>query len=736
MATRKDAKAPVTAVKLPVERSHFNLLLATNPNYFGNLADSVFQKGIAKPLVGDTTYEDLACVGFNPQVRYVEAVVQIKLDGGYLTGICDGGSLEYVRFYADFSNNGTWADLGVASVRVHDIAGPKPLFYTLRQTIDPPVPYCGDNPLVKVRAILSWNHEPPPNQPNWPPVWGTVKDVTVQLPTTTFPPLSVLGDLKQVKNLGVLADAIESSSFTIAPKALTLAQKAELYAKSKVPPHRYAFTEVSAAMKSSAAVMPLAAIDTAFSALKTNVIGDLLKAIQVPTHNATEYEEVTCTGYRPEDDNVGAVITVKLSSGYSGDLCHAGSIEYVAFWIDAGGGFQYLGTAGVPVHDLSIPKGETVQYAVSLPVDVSQYLQPCEAGAKVVTLRAVLSWATPPSTTDPDASPYWGNKIDREVQLRPGTPDEATVPRILNISDQTADAATIDPITGLTISGNRPFGQVLAIRAHMGGFPSTSRYYQVRVRRSGTLNWTALTNTVALRVTEFDVSTGNIVDCDPSTVVFNVECFPNVQALPRAGLTGLWYEYQNFTSGSRRRYLVESTVGYWLTTPADEGVWEICVAFVNAGSTTEAVSDTVRVRIDNTGPTVTASLSQTAQQQCGKLTKGNSLTGSYETHDAGTAPNQNDATYQHFAAISVQVLPAMTNGPTVTLDGTGAASRTLGDTGGAGTWEFATTNKTPSCGYVAHFVASDRTIYGWLFGASWGFNVGYTAPWDVGICVE
>jgi len=689
---------------------------------------------VSKAIVGNTTYEDIECVGLNPQVDYLEAVVQIKLEGGYSGGICTTGSLEYVRFYADYSNTGAWTDLGVASVRVRDIEGPKPLCYTLRLPIDPPVPFCRDNPLIKVRAILSWNSEPPPATPDFPPVWGAVKDVNVQLRTTRFP-------IAQIFEAGKLVASATINPFPEASVAtsLTLAQKFELYKDKDIQPNRFAFAEVQAATKKSAMFAAQVPGDSVFSALKPAVIADLIKAIQAPSHDSTQYEEVTCVGYRPEDDNVGAVVTVKLPNGYSGSLCDIGSIEYVAFWLDAGSGFNYLGTTGVEVHDLSVIPPGGVQYAVSMPVDVTSWLQACELGAKTATLRAVLSWSTPPSTTDPDDPPYWGNIEECNIQLRPGSADEALIPRILNISGQTADAATIDPISGLTIDGQRPFGGVLAIRAHMGGSPPFHRLYQIQVRRVGALDWTPLANANRLRITEFDISTGNIVDCDPITAVFNVECFPNVPALPYAGFSGVWYEYQNFTSGGRRRYLVESTIGYWHTTPADEGVWDVRVIFRDPGGVTYAPSQSVRVRIDNTAPTVTASLSVAAQQLCGKITHqngpGGTITGSYDTHDRGTPPNQFDPTYQHFSTISVGVLPSFTDGPTVSLDGMGT-TRVLGNTGGSGTWQFITNATTRPCGYAVHFTCVDRTIYGSESGGHWNYSVGYYGTADVGVCVD
>ena len=65
-------------------------------------------------------------------------------------------------------------------------------------------------------------------------------------------------------------------------------------------------------------------------------------------------------------------------------------------------------------------------------------------------VRAVLSWGTPPSTTDPDAMPHWGNRLDVHVQLRPGTPYDGTAR--FNIVGGVA-AASVNMATGLTLPG-------------------------------------------------------------------------------------------------------------------------------------------------------------------------------------------------------------------------------------------------------------------------------------------
>src|SRR4051794_32453033 len=90
-------------------RRQFRALVAVNPNYFGNIAESPFPAVV--PLQGNTTYEELGCIGYQPQTERLEAVVYVKQPNGYGGKLCSVGSREYVRFYFSFDNGGTWTDL-------------------------------------------------------------------------------------------------------------------------------------------------------------------------------------------------------------------------------------------------------------------------------------------------------------------------------------------------------------------------------------------------------------------------------------------------------------------------------------------------------------------------------------------------------------------------------------------------------------------------------------------------
>src|ERR1039457_2845833 len=170
---------------LPKERVEFKKLLALNPNYFGNLKGSSFKP--VKEIIGNTTYEKVSCLGFNPALNLLEATVLIKLPSGYNGTLCTPGSTEYVRFYIDYGSG--WVDAGLSSFNAHDISNTldcakkldKPLAYVVTLSLDPHRDICKRPVLPKVRAILSWQTMPPAGLPDWPPIWGNVLDQHIQI---------------------------------------------------------------------------------------------------------------------------------------------------------------------------------------------------------------------------------------------------------------------------------------------------------------------------------------------------------------------------------------------------------------------------------------------------------------------------------------------------------------------------------------------------------------------------
>ena len=102
----------------------------------------------------------------------------------------------------------------------------------------------------------------------------------------------------------------------------------------------------------------------------------------------------------------------------------------------------------------------------------------------------MLSWGTPPSTTDPHKVPYWGNILDARVQLRPGRPYDGNA-RFTIVGG--VEATRVSFGTGLTLPGATIVenGTLLPSSCPFGGLVSwhgpldpalAGSLYRIRVR--------------------------------------------------------------------------------------------------------------------------------------------------------------------------------------------------------------------------------------------------------------
>jgi hypothetical protein len=423
------------AARTPAERAGFRSLLASNPNYFGTAKESGFP--VVQEIAGDTTYEQIDCVSYNPALNLLEATISVKQTSGYGGGLCQPGSLEFIRFFLDYGSG--WVDAGLATVSVHDIpealdcfdAAVFPLSYTATVQVDREQRPCWSPVLPAARAILSWSVIP--TGPDFIPVWGDVAQCNVQIqprPPFVLDVLARLGkEAKPLKLPPSLAYAGEVPLPAPPPQPLDLAELAKRYGPADkdqeqaaaVPAHRFGYAELAQA--ASGAALDSQAIEQHIAAWQAAGLSwtDAASAV-IKTGGDVTYEQLECVGLDNNVSNLVASFQVKLPDGYNGGLCQAGSTEYVAFWAsgwDDSCGWTYLGTAGVAVHDISpLPEGGLC-YAAILPVDLTHQRRSCKE-PKELRIRAVLSWNVPPSTSDPDAEPVWGNILDAHVQVGPG----------------------------------------------------------------------------------------------------------------------------------------------------------------------------------------------------------------------------------------------------------------------------------------------------------------------------
>jgi len=138
-----------------------------------------------------TAYEELMAVGYDSTLHELMGIVHLKLPYGY-GGPCPSslGSIQYVRFYVDLTGDGDFLDpmedQGSGRCHVFDPENPNklPLEYGIsrRMILLPSVMDALEKKceIRRMRAIFSWNVEPPGGNPNWIPYWGNVLNTWIR----------------------------------------------------------------------------------------------------------------------------------------------------------------------------------------------------------------------------------------------------------------------------------------------------------------------------------------------------------------------------------------------------------------------------------------------------------------------------------------------------------------------------------------------------------------------------
>ncbi|MBI1224992.1 MAG: hypothetical protein GC192_07115 [Bacteroidetes bacterium] len=514
------------------ERQNALHLLATNPNHFGTLASSKLK---AVQLVSyNTYYEELTCVGYNPDLNELFATIAIKRDSGYSGSLCTHGSREYVRFCVNYGTG--WEDQGMVALNVHDIPtgkdcanqSEKPLSYVVSIPLkNAKRRFCSTEVLPLVRATLSWGIPIPAGDCDYKPIWGDREECRIQLKPwlfllpikdfelDTFIP-SFLEIAKSAPQLTVtqvteLANEGATSPSSLAAydaEPLSLSALAELYGKRKgaeVEPLRFGLHAIQPILSQPESLANLNIL--------TNQLPNINWAGIFETFNKTKanvnYEELECLGLDYNLERLTATFKIKKSGGYSGDLCKKGSMEHVAFWADWDNDckWTYLDMVSVNVHDLEkVDKG--VCYTAVLPVNLDRFRQPCSK-PKIVRLRAVLSWQTLPSTTDPNELETYGNRIDTHIQIKPGkTPTIADPNSWVDIiggiyQDHISAAGLTTAAAFFANNGLKPdnLGRPCPFtgRINMQGPSLIGHKYRVQVRRLGTVGWTDVVEPIPVR---------------------------------------------------------------------------------------------------------------------------------------------------------------------------------------------------------------------------------------------
>jgi hypothetical protein len=687
-------------IELTNSRRRFRRLLATNPNYFGNLPGFGFDP--IEPKTGDTTYEQIDCVSYSPARDRIEATIEVKLPFGYSGGLCGNGSFEHLRFYVDDGSG--WQDAGPAGINVHDIAvgqdcsGDRtlPLSYVAGVRYAPRRNWCFRPVLPKVRAILSWELPPPPNQPDWTPVWGDVQECNVQVAPRRFVFHDVIADISKELLAQLPAHVVNEPPHPEPDpgpfEAVPLPQLARIYRKAQIPPHRFAFPALTSVSETISADAPTLAASALVAKEAGIDLAGVLKVLEDGAGN-TDYEELECLGLDEGLEALVATFHVKRPSGYSGPPCSAGSTEYIAFWADWDDDcrYTYLGTVPVTVHDYRLPDGGLC-YAAILPVDLGQYRRSCEKPL-LPRVRAVLSWATPPSTVDPEAVPFWGHRLDRHVQVAPGRPYDGTA-NFRKVGGIFAD--NVDLVTGLTLPGAKLGSSTIPL-------DPPNRPFAGLIELQGPLDPALAGHQYRIRATNVD-SGGTVLLTTP----FNVVTFAGDATVTPDPVDG-WVPWPTYLTNTDGLLGVHS--------PGGDDRWDYTLELDTPG----AVVDTARLQMDNT---VRNSIVPTDTINAGDLTLNTlgacrqprgPLTGSFVARD------------RHFQQWSIGVLGGP-GGPIPPTPLTVGISTTT-QTPFSGTPFTLDLSNLEPCAYVVQLTILDLAIVN-------SNNLGHHTTIERGVCLE
>ncbi|HEY8934795.1 MAG TPA: hypothetical protein VIM65_06220, partial [Cyclobacteriaceae bacterium] len=537
-------------------------------------------------------------------------------------------SFEYLRFYLDFHDGTGFIDQGSVAIHVHDIPATNdctghsifPIKYaaTLKKKTSK-FSDCEKPLLPTLRVILSWSIEPPVNSPDWKPVWGSVMNCEVQIRPSLklhFPlvdwskylEIAVASPSLTVKQLAEITQ-IDLSQVGPQPKP-HLGELVKISEKINVPASRFAFKSVYNMIKYPTSEITL--MDQA-TLTKANINwSELIDKLGVifpkDTSKANvDYEELECIGLDYNLESLVATIKIKKNTGYSGNLCDAGSKEYISFWIDWDNqcSWQYLNTVELKVHDIKMT-GDGLCYSVTLPLDATYHRKLCTT-PNVVRVRGVLSWNVPPSNTDPDKLEFYGNRVDAHIQIKPGVViSPGDLFPVFNIIGG-IDVAHVNDITGLTKPGS--------FFAYNGlGVPTDAPFGGVIVLNGPTFPG----HRYRIRITNLNTGTSHYAT-DTFTVVGFLPHAPWVQYTNQIpDPVDHWYNFLNpdqntlnvlarFTPGTEDKLLVEMEV---------EGAFGVFSKIIQMDNT----APVLQLKVDDDG-------------DCTHYAKGDTITGHYYVYD-------------------------------------------------------------------------------------------------------
>ena len=578
-------------------------------------------------------FESLGCIGYHPELEELTASINIKRPTGYGGNLCANGTSEYVRFYLDFGQGNGWEDMGVSAVNVHDIPTEKdcdgdlekPITYVIRHKIDPENWPCSRPNIPKVRAILSWQNMPVPNDPDMTSgyyYWGDVKEDYIQIKTEKKflinPNLNV-GVLleKMVANPSLSLSNLESLGGKYAnlvgeaKNKMASVEKAEFgelvekytTGEDKVEVERFT-SKLLNEVKSSADYSVIANTSELFK-LNNLSLAEALEKLNEQKCN-TNYEELFCAGLDYHNEALVGTLKIKRSFGYNGNLCQNGSKEFVSFWVQEEGKCQWehIGTSSVNVYDIPMPaNADGISYSVVIPHNFKKYRKECKEPV-VLKLRAILSWNSDPGK-DLTCSNY-GNVVESYIQISPKTVWDGVSPKLITVGGLATDF--IDNTTGLSMPGAKfefnqvpvaysgsPFGGIIVIQGISA--PNAGSKYRIKITNLATNASYYLSNNLTL--TGYNPGTGQVT---------------HPVVVPDANHYYTYQPYYNNISSILARF-----------SPGTNDRLKITIEELNGGT------DEQIIQMDSTTPVLTLDINDNGD--CSHYSKGDIIHGTYSVSD-------------------------------------------------------------------------------------------------------
>jgi hypothetical protein len=420
------------------------------------------------------------------------------------------------------------------------------------------------------------------------------------------------------------------------------------------------------------------------------------------TNANTSYEELKCLGLDNNTETLAATLRIKLPGGYSGRPCDKGSFEYVAFWADWDNTceFVYLDTVKIDVHDFNPLPAGGLSYTALLKVDLDDHRRRCKE-PKIGRVRAVLSWNSPPSTTNPDDLNYWGNRIDAHVLINPtgsGVSSHAELRSIGGIA-----VPHIDPGTGLT--------DATAV-FHFNWLPPDPAG-----RSCPFAGWVVITGPTVPGM-RYGIAVENLTVPAPPVAVGNsfkvLDTSGTIETTQVASGTPL-HTYAYLSTGLNP----ELILARWLTSGDDK--WRITLQLYNPAEVPIGLPVSHVIQLKNSGvKDCRIHIDPASGGDCNKFHIGDVIDGHFVAIDSYLSGYSLQT--EPFAAPPLQLTP-LSGAVSTPFAGPDPAPPP-----GGLDWHLKTVNMA-QCGYITRLVASDRAIIN-------SASVGHSAAASVGWCLE